>query len=301
MALAGTKVGEHGNQRLVKKVSANKRLLSEAKDAFNAYVVFVAEASAAAALAANNRVVEGKHLRVDRVGAAAAAARDPARTVFVGNVAFDASEEEVRAHFAAALAGEGGDGAVEGVRLVRDAETQVGKGFGFVLLQDKATAAAALRVLHEAKFKGRPLRVTPCGKRAKKSAERGSPRVRRVRPSKKDKAGKRQPGEGGSPRAPTASSSLSSSSHAGKGKEGQQQGQRASFEGRRASAVVKPGKKPGKAGGAGGGAGGAGIRLKKRKAGPPGANGGKKGGKSEGGGGKKGGAGPGAKAKRGKK
>lgn len=281
MALAGTKVGEHGNQRLVKKVSANKRLLSEAKDAFNAYVVFSRDESAAAALAANNRVVEGHHLRVDRVGGAAT--RDPARTVFLGNVAFDATEEEVRAHFAAALAAEGGDAAVEGVRLVRDAETQMGKGFGFVLLQDKATAAAALRLLHESKLKGRPLRVTTCGKRARKNPERGSPRVRPVRPNKKGKGGTGAAAAGGKP---SSSSPGSGSKEKGQGKgDG---GKRASFEGRRASSGPGKGKGKGK-----GGAAGAGIRLKKRKA-APGAKGKKKGG------GKKGGGAAG-KAKKGKK
>jgi nucleolar protein 12 len=83
-----------------------------------------------AALKANNTVVEEKHIRVDRVGATATRALK--RSVFLGNVPFDAKEEEVRAHFASVM--EGGDAAIEAVRLVRDPETQVGKGFGFVLL-----------------------------------------------------------------------------------------------------------------------------------------------------------------------
>lgn len=41
MALQGTKVDQHGNQTLVKKVSANKKLFAtEVKDTCNAYVVF---------------------------------------------------------------------------------------------------------------------------------------------------------------------------------------------------------------------------------------------------------------------
>ena len=47
---------------------------------------------------------------------------------------------KVRALFAAKL--EGADKAVEGVRLVRDKTTLVGKGFGYVLLADRAHAAA---------------------------------------------------------------------------------------------------------------------------------------------------------------
>ena len=183
MALAGCKVDQHGNQRLVKKVSANKKLLSDAKDAFNAYVVFADEAAAAAALAANNRVVGDKHIRVDRVGHAAA--RDPKRTVFLGNVPYDAGEEEVRAHFAAALAGYGGEEAIEAVRLVRDPETQVGKGFGFVLFRDRATVAAALR-LHGGQFRNRELRVTTCGKRARQAGGKdgGGDEGKRRKPKK---------------------------------------------------------------------------------------------------------------------
>lgn len=40
---------------------------------------------------------------------------------------------QVRAHFAASL--EGGQEAIEGVRLVRDPDSQMGKGFGFLLLR----------------------------------------------------------------------------------------------------------------------------------------------------------------------
>lgn len=46
----------------------------------------------------------------------------------------------MRALFASKL--EGGGKAVEGVRLVRDKATLVGKGFGYVLLADRALAAA---------------------------------------------------------------------------------------------------------------------------------------------------------------
>ncbi|CAN0336134.1 unnamed protein product, partial [Ectocarpus sp. 13 AM-2016] len=61
---------------------------------------------------------------------------------------------------------ESGPKSVEGVRLVRDKATLVGKGFGYVLLADRALAAAAL-ALQGAKLRGRPLRVMPCGKRTK--------------------------------------------------------------------------------------------------------------------------------------
>lgn len=41
IAVVGTKIDQHGNQSLVKKVSANKKLFAtEVKDTCNAYVVF---------------------------------------------------------------------------------------------------------------------------------------------------------------------------------------------------------------------------------------------------------------------
>ena len=48
------------------------------------------------ALASNNQVVEGKHIRVDRVGAASS--KDPKRSVFLGNVPFDVKDDEVGTH-----------------------------------------------------------------------------------------------------------------------------------------------------------------------------------------------------------
>ncbi|CAM9737303.1 unnamed protein product [Choristocarpus tenellus] len=104
----------------------------------------------------------GKHIRVDC--AAGGGVYDHIRTVFVGNLPMDSSDEEVRALFVSKL--EAGDSAVEGVRLVRDKSTLVGKGIGYILLADRALAAKALQ-LHGTKLRKRLLRVMPCGKRTK--------------------------------------------------------------------------------------------------------------------------------------
>ncbi|CAN0413249.1 unnamed protein product, partial [Discosporangium mesarthrocarpum] len=114
------------------------------------------------ALAANGREVGGKHIRVDR--AHGGGIYDHLRTVFLGNLPLDAGDEEVRSLFASELGR--GEGCVEGVRLVRDRATLVGKGFGYVLLADRALAAEALK-LHGKTLRKRPLRVMPCGKRTK--------------------------------------------------------------------------------------------------------------------------------------
>eukprot|EP00904_Undaria_pinnatifida_P009138 jgi/Undpi1/5354/HiC_scaffold_2.g00635.m1 len=83
-----------------------------------------------------------------------------------------ASVDKVRKLFCSKL--EGGSEAVEGVRLVRDKTTLIGKGFGYVLLADRALAAAALAV-QGVKLRGRELRVMPCGKRTKGRGGKAKP------------------------------------------------------------------------------------------------------------------------------
>lgn len=63
-------------------------------------------------------------------------------------------------------------GQVEGVRVVRDRATSVGKGFAFVLFKTQAAARSALSLNGE-KFNGRPLRVTRASKDAAAAAAGG--------------------------------------------------------------------------------------------------------------------------------
>jgi nucleolar protein 12 len=100
--------------------------------------------------------------------AAAAADRpehDHKRSVFVGNMPFDAQEQQVRAHFASC-------GAVESVRIVRDPTENMGKGFGYVLFGDRPAVERALK-LHGSDFAARKLRVFRC----LKEQEGGRPRA----------------------------------------------------------------------------------------------------------------------------
>lgn len=55
---------------------------------------------------------------------------------------------------------------MENVRIVRDRESGMGKGFGYVLLKTSSLAAKALS-LHETKLGTREIRVQVCGKRTK--------------------------------------------------------------------------------------------------------------------------------------
>ena len=187
--IAGTAVDDAGNLNLVKRVCANKRKYSDNKNSVNAYVSFVdgkttvnkdsngessaeqsssslsAENAVRAAIAANGMQFNGHILRIDvsLPSGKSSGLFDPKRSVFLGNLPHRVTEEEVRKHFSDGLAGIGdsasnatdkGTELIQGVRLVRDSETQLGKGFGYLLLRDRSTAAAALE-LNDTKISGR--------------------------------------------------------------------------------------------------------------------------------------------------
>lgn len=74
------------------------------------------------------------------------------RTVFIGNIAFDVTEEELTTLFASV-------GPVNNLRLVHDRDTGKRKGYGFIEYTDAESAASAVRNLHEHELHGRTLRV----------------------------------------------------------------------------------------------------------------------------------------------
>ena len=153
--------------RLPKKAAFINSAFHEQRDSCNAYIVFKSmdESVMQAAVAKNNMLVDGHHVRVDRA-ARSSDAKDGAhkRSVFVGNLPFDVTEESLRAHFEDA-----GMQGIENVRIVRDPKTGLGKGIAFVAFSTEDATVAAL-ALHESKFgvvagdkstknKGRPLRI----------------------------------------------------------------------------------------------------------------------------------------------
>jgi hypothetical protein len=77
----------------------------------------------------------------------------------VGQVHFEAGEEELRTLFAGRVSG--GDASIEAVRLVRDPATMRGKGIAYVLFRERTHVAEALG-LHGTTFRKRTLRVTRC-------------------------------------------------------------------------------------------------------------------------------------------
>ncbi|CEP03737.1 RRM domain-containing protein [Plasmodiophora brassicae] len=80
------------------------------------------------------------------------ASRDDSRVVFVGNIPYDGTEQQLAEQFSEV-------GTVVSFRLVNDRETGKPKGFGFCEYKDAETARSAIRNLNGINFHGRPLRV----------------------------------------------------------------------------------------------------------------------------------------------
>ena len=85
--------------------------------------------------------------------------------IFVGNLAFSASEDEVRQLFETY-------GEVASVHLLVDRDTGRPRGFGFVEMPDATQARAAIAGLNGTNLGGRPLTINE----ARPREERGGPR-----------------------------------------------------------------------------------------------------------------------------
>ncbi|MDJ0867368.1 MAG: RNA-binding protein [Myxococcota bacterium] len=75
-----------------------------------------------------------------------------AKKLYVGNLPFSTSEDELRAVFEA-------HGPVESVALITDRETGRPRGFGFVEMGDESSAEAAIRAMDGSQLGGRSIRV----------------------------------------------------------------------------------------------------------------------------------------------
>src|SRR5512133_1576052 len=72
--------------------------------------------------------------------------------IYVGNLPYSATEEDVTGLFAA-------HGPVERVKIITDRETGRSKGFAFVTLGDQSQLNAAIEALNNYDYQGRALRV----------------------------------------------------------------------------------------------------------------------------------------------
>ena len=163
VAVEGTKVEEAGNTKAMRKACyITKKFNKEASSACNAYVVFRKAEDADRALALNGTVLSCHHLNVDRAtNVGQSASRDVRKSVFIGNIKYDAADEQIWRWFGERVPG--GIDSIERVRLVRDPATRVGKGIGYVTFKTPMAVLGALG-LDGSEFEGRKMRVQRCKK-----------------------------------------------------------------------------------------------------------------------------------------
>lgn len=82
-------------------------------------------------------------------------------SLYVGNLPFSATEEDVQALFRPF-------GKVSGVNLINDRETGQPRGFGFVEMEEEA-ARKAMQALNGSEMEGRALRINPARQGARRS------------------------------------------------------------------------------------------------------------------------------------
>ncbi|NXG78234.1 RBM34 protein, partial [Baryphthengus martii] len=166
---------------LSKKLAAIKHKVHPNAKFINAYVVFKEECDAIKALNKNGtEISRGFHIRVDI--ASRNSSHDNKRSVFLGNLSYDISDDAVREHFSVC-------GGVVAVRVVRDRKTGLGKGFGYILFENTDAVHLALK-LNGSDLMGRRVRVKRCGEKWKapqKSAEQSRPPKDRVDTTLKNK------------------------------------------------------------------------------------------------------------------
>ena len=147
------------NPKLTRRVAMIRGAIHPDSQSMNAYVVFEAEESVDKAVAKSGVDYEGHKLRLDYADRAKSAVGSSGRagvaaglSVFVGNLPFNVSEQQLHGVFEQC-------GELTGVRVVRDPLLSLGKGFAFLTF---ATAAAVKKALamQGVAIDGRELRLT---------------------------------------------------------------------------------------------------------------------------------------------
>nr|CAH7714461.1 unnamed protein product [Callosobruchus chinensis] len=136
--------------KMPKKVAAIKKEFHPNRSSLYCYIRFVDEESAKKAEAANGILFQNHHLRVETCDKKAKP--DESKAVFIGNLSFDAEEEELWKLFEPC-------GVISSVRIVRDPQTSMGKGFAYVNFEDSDAVQLALE-MENVKLRDRILRIS---------------------------------------------------------------------------------------------------------------------------------------------
>ena len=86
--------------------------------------------------------------------------------IYVGNLSYDVTEEDLQNAFAAF-------GEVVSAKIIKDQYNGRSKGFGFVEMPDRGEANAAIEGLNSKEFKGRSIKVSKARSRTDRGGGRG--------------------------------------------------------------------------------------------------------------------------------
>nr|XP_033189172.1 RNA-binding protein 34-like [Bombus vancouverensis nearcticus]XP_033189181.1 RNA-binding protein 34-like [Bombus vancouverensis nearcticus] len=135
-----------------KRVAAITNDLHPKMKSVYAYIRFESEESTKKALSVNGRKFEGNYIRVD-MSMKSNDRYETKKSVFIGNLHFNVDDDSVRNHFKRC-------GEIQSVRIIRDNQTGVGKGFGYVNFKSEDAVALALE-LDGTTILNREIRVKP--------------------------------------------------------------------------------------------------------------------------------------------
>jgi len=142
--------------KLGRKVCLKTNKINENATSKNAYIVFEHEECLDKALTKNGSVVNDLNIRVDKVVKSKKEVKeDTKNSIFLGNIPFAATDEDIRAALVQC-------GEIEYVRLLRDAKTNIGKGIGYVKFVDSAGVMFAMKIKDNVEVNGRKLRIQRC-------------------------------------------------------------------------------------------------------------------------------------------
>ncbi|XP_044744628.1 RNA-binding protein 34 [Coccinella septempunctata] len=158
-----------------KKVAVIKGEYHPERSSWTAYVKFQTEEDAKKALEANGEVYNDHHLRVSVCKSDEK--HDESKAIFLGNLPLNIEDDQLWQTF-------GCCGKIESVRIVRDSNTGIGKGFAFVNFSSSDSVQLALE-MEDVKINKKIVRIQPCNtKAARKNKINGFAKVIKQRKTK---------------------------------------------------------------------------------------------------------------------
>ncbi|KAL3286895.1 hypothetical protein HHI36_001382 [Cryptolaemus montrouzieri] len=161
------------NMNTPKKISVIKGEFHPERKSWISYVKFETEGDAKKALSANGEIFKEHHIRVALCKSVDKP--DESKAIFIGNLPLKAEDDQLWQAFECC-------GKIESVRIVRDRNTGIGKGFAFVNFCSSDSVQLALE-MENVKIDNKELRIQACNaKAAKKNKRNNSAKI--IKPKK---------------------------------------------------------------------------------------------------------------------